>query len=90
MAYEPVWVIGSGQAVEVDEAEHSSQVIKQSLINLFPANTVSKQMSIIYGGSVDASNINDFIPSEIIAGVLVGSASLTINTFSALVKTLTS
>lgn len=86
VAYEPVWVIGSGQAVSAAEAEHSALVIKQSLVNLLPSKVVLGQVRLIYGGSVDAGNISDFLPTKVISGVLVGSASLAVDSFTALVK----
>ncbi len=88
IAYEPVWVIGSGQAVTGEEAEHTAQVVRQTLYDLWPAAAVNKQVRIIYGGSVDANNIVDFLPSKIISGVLVGSASVDARRFISLVKKL--
>ncbi|MFH1111593.1 MAG: triose-phosphate isomerase [Patescibacteria group bacterium] len=88
IAYEPVWEIGSGQAVTGQEAEHTAQVILQALYDMWSPSVVGNQVRIIYGGSVDASNINDFLPSGIIAGVLVGGASLDARRFIALIKKL--
>ena len=86
VAYEPVWVIGSGQAVTGDEAQHSARVIRQGLINLLPGKVVENQVRIIYGGSVDAGNIGDFLPASVMNGVLVGTALLDEKSFTALVK----
>ncbi|MFA4937144.1 MAG: triose-phosphate isomerase [Patescibacteria group bacterium] len=88
IAYEPVWVIGSGQAVTGQEAEHTAQVILQALYDMWSPSVVSNQVRIIYGGSVDASNITDFLPSKIVSGVLVGSASLDARRFVSIIKKL--
>ncbi|OGY93055.1 MAG: triose-phosphate isomerase [Candidatus Komeilibacteria bacterium RIFCSPLOWO2_02_FULL_48_11] len=85
VAYEPVWVIGSGQAVSGDEAEHTHQVIKQTLYDLFPASVVQEQLRIIYGGSVDPENVAQFTIQPTVDGVLVGGASLDATVFTALV-----
>src|SRR3989344_1337478 len=61
IAYEPVWVIGTGQAVEPSAAAHAAHVVRQALIDLLPAETVDRQTRIIYGGSADADNIEDFV-----------------------------
>lgn len=82
VAYEPVWVIGSGQAVEPKEAEYTHQVIKQALIDLFASSLVLKNFPIIYGGSVDAANAGEFLKQETIHGILVGSASLQADEFA--------
>lgn len=76
VAYEPVWVIGSGQAVAPEEAFHTARVIRQSLLDSFPAAVVDNQVRIIYGGSVDPTNIASFINPGVLSGVLVGGASL--------------
>lgn len=76
VAYEPVWVIGTGQAIEPPMAEHASEVITQSLIDLYSKGIVESQTRIIYGGSVDETNIRDFLNLQKISGALVGTASL--------------
>lgn len=76
IAYEPVWVIGSGQAVEPKQAEHVNKVIFQALIDLFPVSIVKNNVHIIYGGSVDSGNASRFLSQPAIEGVLVGGASL--------------
>lgn len=88
VAYEPVWVIGSGQAVEPKEAIDTAMVIHQTLLDFFPANVIDKQIKIIYGGSVDPNNINSFIGHGLLHGVLVGGASLDAKKFVNLMKKL--
>jgi triosephosphate isomerase len=75
IAYEPVWVIGTGQAVEPDDAVHSHEVIKQTIIDTFSENEFNLHFQIIYGGSVDEKNLAGFLEKDIISGVLVGGAS---------------
>jgi len=88
VAYEPVWVIGSGQAVETREAVDTAMVIQQTLLDFFSAEVVAKQIKIIYGGSVDPTNINAFVGQGPIKGVLVGGASLEAKRFTNLMKKL--
>jgi len=86
IAYEPVWVIGSGQAVKIDEAEHASRVIKQVLIDLYPNIDVKQVVQVLYGGSVDSKNVSYFSSSDYLSGVLVGGASLDAAEFIEMVK----
>lgn len=86
IAYEPVWVIGSGQAVAPAEAQAAHQVINQVLFDLFEASLAKNNFSIVYGGSVDEGNIADFVSLENTAGVLVGGASLQEKDFLAVIK----
>jgi triosephosphate isomerase len=64
IAYEPIAAIGSGQAVKTILVEKFFTKLRQH----FPHNP------LIYGGSVNANNINDFL--AISDGVLVSSAAL--------------
>jgi triosephosphate isomerase len=86
IAYEPVWVIGSGQAVDPDEAERVQAMIKRVLLELFSARTVSDDIGILYGGSVNSSNVESFLRQPSIDGVLVGGASLTLKKFWPLIN----
>lgn len=86
IAYEPVWVIGTGQAVEPEDAEHSHRMIRETLFENFSSDIVEKHFQIIYGGSVDSKNIADFVERENIDGVLVGGASLKLEEFVKMIK----
>ena len=74
VAYEPVSAIGSGQAVAPPQVSKFFTKLRQ----YFPFNP------LIYGGSVDPSNIKDFL--AISDGVLVSSAALEINDFVRLMQ----
>jgi triosephosphate isomerase (TIM) len=86
LAYEPVWVIGSGQAMDPLEAEYMSKIIKQRMIDLYPLPIVNNNLCIIYGGSIDAQTAKDFLNQETIDGVLVGGASLKAEEFIKICK----
>ncbi len=76
IAYEPIWVIGSGRAVAPAEAEHVVKVIRHLLLDFYPRDVVETRCQIIYGGSVDLQNISDFVKATQGDGVLIGGASL--------------
>jgi triosephosphate isomerase len=81
VAYEPRWIIGTGQAVTPDDAASMHQLIKETLNDMLPADIIENQLSIIYGGSVEPSNVAGFLAMDVINGVLVGGASLRANDF---------
>lgn len=89
IAYEPVWVIGTGQAIEPDEARVMAEVIFQSLVDLFPLPVVRRNLHLLYGGSVNDRNVVNFIDGELVQGVLVGSASLDAQEFLAIAQAIT-
>jgi len=86
VAYEPVWVIGTGQAIRPEQAAEMHQLIRQALLDTFPLGAVDKQIQIIYGGSVDSRNVADFTKLQYTNGVLVGTASLTADGFASVAK----
>lgn len=71
VAYEPIWAIGTGQADTGDNAGKVITVIKRKW----------NVTNILYGGSVTAKNIKDFLSNESIGGVLVGGGSLDPHSF---------
>ncbi len=76
IAYEPIWAIGSGTAIEPTEAEYAHKVIKLTLGDMYGIKAVNNNFRIIYGGSINSKNVKGFIGSENIDGLLVGTASL--------------
>lgn len=80
VAYEPVWAIGTGDACTPADADDIHHWIEEEL-RLYTKNTIS----ILYGGSVNASNVSEYLKFETIAGVLVGSASSNIDSFRSLI-----
>jgi len=86
IAYEPVWVIGSGRAIEPLEAARAFRLIHRTLYDLWPERVIKKHIRIVYGGSVDAKNAAAFARLEFFSGFLVGGSSLKVEEFSGIVK----
>lgn len=78
-AYEPVWSIGTGFIPTTDEIESAMEFIKTKLGN-------SSKYSLVYGGSVNASNSYEILSCKDIDGILVGGASLKIEEFKRIVE----
>jgi triosephosphate isomerase len=81
IAYEPIWAIGSGVAIEPEEALYAHKIIRLNLNNLFGMKVVNNNFKIIYGGSIDSENAKKFVNLENIDGVLVGTASTDVEEF---------
>ncbi|MEG1751827.1 MAG: triose-phosphate isomerase [Clostridia bacterium] len=73
IAYEPVWAIGTGETPTTKQVELALQHITQIVHSSF-STTVNP--SLIYGGSINESNIKFFISAKACSGVLVGGSSL--------------
>ena len=81
IAYEPVWAIGTGKVPTVTEVSATHEYIKQSVAS-FAAPLAD--ISVLYGGSVNAENADNFAASPMINGALVGGAALKADSFLAI------
>jgi triosephosphate isomerase len=84
IAYEPVWAIGTGRNATPAQAVEVHRFIRSRLGER--AGAVAKAMRILYGGSVKPDNIASLMAEEDIDGALVGGASLTVESFSKIIK----
>jgi len=75
IAYEPVWAIGTGKAATGEQANKTITFIRDSIAQLY-SRKIAEEMRILYGGSVTAANIAEFVRYPDIDGALVGGASL--------------
>lgn len=85
IAYEPVWAIGTGKTATPSDASNVHKFIRSILKELYDEE-VSSLIRIQYGGSVNPENIDGLMREEEIDGVLVGSASLNVNSFLRIIK----
>ena len=85
LAYEPVWVIGTGQHATPEQAEEAHRFIRQWLVGTFGAGA-GDSVRIQYGGSVTAANAASLLQQLDVDGALVGGASLKAESFAAIVK----
>lgn len=75
IAYEPIWAIGSGKAADAKNVNSLMSEIRHLLAEIYNQETAN-QIPLLYGGSVNASNISAFLQQSEIDGALVGGASL--------------
>jgi len=85
IAYEPIWAIGTGKAATVEQANKTIGLIRRNIAQLY-SRRVAQDIRILYGGSVTADNIAEFVKQPEIDGALVGGASLKANQFLSMVK----
>src|SRR3989440_10759141 len=75
IAYEPVWAIGSGKNGDPEHAYKTMRLIRKIVGEMIGAGAARKGR-ILYGGSVKAANVEQYVEMPLCDGVLVGGASL--------------
>ena len=85
VAYEPCWAIGTNLAAEQTHVGKVFGGLRELLLGI-GGRVLAERTRILYGGSVRASNVADFVALEGCDGCLVGGASLDVEEFSQLVR----
>ena len=87
IAYEPIWAIGTGKTASNEQAQQMHAHIR-SVFEAQYGKSVAESISILYGGSVKASNAADIFGQPDVDGGLVGGASLVAADFAAIINSL--
>ena len=79
VAYEPVWAIGTGLTATPEQAQAVHAAIRGQVAELDSAT--ADNLSILYGGSMNAGNAAELLAQQDIDGGLIGGASLKADEF---------
>jgi triosephosphate isomerase len=85
IAYEPVWAIGNGHSATPEVAQEAQHFCRQVLARILTED-LARQIVIQYGGSVNPSNARDLLAQPDIDGLLIGGASLSLESFLQIVN----
>lgn len=75
IAYEPVWAIGTGLTASFDDIKNAHDFIKGCM------KKIEQETPVLYGGSVTGENAQEILSLDNVDGVLVGRASLNMESF---------
>ena len=85
LAYEPVWAIGTGKTATPDMAQRTQHFCRTIIAETW-SQEVAEKMIIQYGGSVKPENAKSLLDQPDIDGLLVGGASLEVDSFSKIIN----
>lgn len=85
IAYEPVYSIGTGVVMDNDTIEEAILWIKEYLLSVYDVD-----IPVVYGGSVNDTNISTLNNVPDIDGFLVGKASLDVSKVNTMVEVISS
>ncbi len=85
VAYEPVWAIGSGKNADPEHAYKTMRLIRNTVGEMIGAGA-ARRIRVLYGGSVNADNVEQYVELPLCDGCLVGGASLKSAEFSRMIE----
>lgn len=86
IAYEPVWAVGTDRTPSPKAVEEAHAYCRKVIASEWGKDT-AEHIIIQYGGSVKPENAGAFLDLEDVDGLLVGGASLTLESFSKILHT---
>ncbi|MCF2555413.1 triose-phosphate isomerase [Faecalicatena contorta] len=82
IAYEPVWAIGTGVIPTMDQIHETHKYIYQ-ILNAY--GITDNNIRVLYGGSVNAKNVQEIASVNYVNGFLIGGASLKAESFKSII-----
>lgn len=84
LAYEPLWAIGTGKTASAEQAQEVHAFIRNLVATMYEKD-IADRIRVLYGGSVNPDSIDALMTQEDIDGVLVGGASLNVESFGRII-----
>ncbi len=85
LAYEPVWAIGTSRTATPEIAEKAHSFCRKTIATQW-GEGIADRLVIMYGGSVKPEHAKELLDQPDIDGLLVGGASLAVDSFSKIVN----
>ena len=80
IAYEPIWAIGTGKTATIEQAEEMHRAIRMWVAECYNQE-IADSITILYGGSCNASNARELFACPNVDGGFIGGASLQAESF---------
>lgn len=91
VVYEPLWTIGKDAAIYPRDMHEMEIFIRKTLLELYVVpSDQAPSVKVLYGGSVEAESVGPMLLEGHVKGFLVGRASVNVEHFSNILKTIAS
>lgn len=81
IAYEPIWAIGTNRIPTMEEIKTNVKYIKEIVSKIYKA-----EVKVLYGGSINSSNIEKLNKIECLDGFLIGGSSTSPKEFLSIIE----
>lgn len=85
IAYEPIWAIGTGKVATNKDITKMNEVIRKEIEYMY-SEKAGKNISVVYGGSVNINNCKKILSNEAVDGALIGGACLDVDGFAVICR----
>ena len=85
IAYEPIWAIGTGKTASTEQAQEMHAFLRSQLAATYSPE-IAGNITLLYGGSCNASNAAELFACADVDGGLIGGAALKADTFLPIVE----
>lgn len=85
ISYEPVWAVGTGQNALPTDVIVAIQSIRRVIKELY-GPTASENIKVLYGGSINANNVDAYLCIPELDGLFLGASSVNLKVFSEIVE----
>ena len=86
IAYEPLWSIGTNIVMNKAQLTEIFAIIRSSIDLFIIQNRIAITANLVYGGSVNLDNMQEFMSVEQLSGLLIGRSALNPHTLFQIVK----
>lgn len=88
IAYEPIWAVGKDavRSATAQECFEMITVIRRSIAEITGDQHVAQKIIVLYGGSSNSENMEEFLTTGVANGLLVGRASLDPKEFGKMIR----
>lgn len=81
ISYEPIWAVGSNRIPTMAEIKNTVKYIKEIIKKIYDTD-----IKVIYGGSINLSNIEKIKKIECLDGIMIGSSSTNATEFMKIIE----